>query len=124
MNSPNFNKGKDIATKILNIIWMPKEGSAESQISEGTEILTKDRASKDICFRNVWFSYPSNKDKWVLKGINMTIKGGECVGFVGESGCGKSTIIQLLLRFYDPDQGIITIDGTPIQEFTLNSLRS
>ena len=76
MNSPNFNKGKYIATKILNIIWMPKEGSVESQIPEGTEILTKDIANNDICFRNVWFSYLSNKDEWVLKGINMTIKGG------------------------------------------------
>ena len=124
MNTPNFNKGKEAAIKILKIIWNPNEGSPESTIKEGTEILTRERAWKDICFNDVWFSYPSNKEKWVLKGINMKIKGGEWVGFVGESGWGKSTIIQLLLRFYDLDKGSITIDGTSITEFTLKSLRA
>ena len=123
MNTPNFNKGKEVATKILKIIWNPKEGFPDSPIKDGIEILTRERASKDICFNDVWFSYPSNKEKWLLRRINMKIKG-ECVGFVGESGWGKSTIIQLRLRFYDPDRGSITIDGTPITEFTLKSLRA
>ena len=124
MNAPNFNKGKEVATKLLNIIWSPREGLPESQIINGTEILTKEKANKDICFNNVWFSYPNCKNKWVLRGINMKIKGGEWVGFSGDSGWGKSTILQLLLRFYDPNKGSITIDGISIKEFTLKSLRS
>ena len=60
----------------------------------------------------------------MLRSFNLTIKGGHTVGLVGESGSGKSTVVQLLLRFYDPQEGYISIGGTDIKEFTISSLRS
>ena len=76
----------------------------------------------DIVFNNVRFSYV--KDEEVLKGISVSIKAGETVAIVGATGAGKSTIINLLNRFYDINSGAIEIDGKNIQMFTLESLRS
>jgi ABC-type multidrug transport system fused ATPase/permease subunit len=63
----------------------------------------KDKLEGSIIFENVHFAYPKRKDIPVLSGLNMTIKAGEINAFVGDSGCGKSTVIQLMQRFYDPD---------------------
>ena len=76
----------------------------------------------DIEFNNVRFSYV--KDEEVLKGISFNVEAGETVAIVGATGAGKSTIINLLNRFYDIDSGIISIDGTDIKEVTLDSLRN
>lgn len=56
----------------------------------------------EIEFIDVWFRYPTRKEAWILKGISFKIKAQETVGLVGQSGQGKSTITQLLYRFYDP----------------------
>ena len=77
----------------------------------------------DIEFDNVWFRYPTRKNEWVLKGLTMKINANETVALVGESGCGKSTIVALLLRFYDIDHGRILIDGKDIKSFNVNHLR-
>ncbi len=77
----------------------------------------------NIVYDNVGFSYPSRKDLGVLKGINMTIEPGERIALVGHSGAGKSTIIQLLMRFYETDSGAIRIDGKPVSDFNLHELR-
>eukprot|EP00345_Euplotes_harpa_P003173 CAMPEP_0168329500 /NCGR_PEP_ID=MMETSP0213-20121227/7146_1 /TAXON_ID=151035 /ORGANISM="Euplotes harpa, Strain FSP1.4" /LENGTH=116 /DNA_ID=CAMNT_0008332839 /DNA_START=211 /DNA_END=557 /DNA_ORIENTATION=- len=114
VNAPNFAKGVTAASKILGIIETPTEGTLESPVIEGDRELTREQAKQDIEFHNVWFKYPLEDSKWVLRDFSLTIRSGECVGFVGESGCGKSTIIQLLMRFYNPQQGHITIGGTPI----------
>ncbi|MYL15303.1 ATP-binding cassette domain-containing protein [Halorubrum terrestre] len=74
-----------------------------------------------IEFDDVRFSY--NDDEQVLDEISFTIDRGEFVAFVGQSGAGKSTIVSLLARFYDPDAGEITADGTPINEFDLRAWR-
>lgn len=71
----------------------------------------------------MWFRYPSRKNEWVFKGLNLTINPNEAVALVGESGCGKSTLVNLLLRFYDPDFGTILVDGIDIKEYSLKSLR-
>lgn len=76
----------------------------------------------DIKFNNVHFSYEHNQS--VLKDINLTIKAGETIAFVGPSGAGKTTICSLIPRFYDVDQGSITIDGIDIRQMTKQSLRS
>ena len=70
----------------------------------------------NICFDNVTFHYPSKKDTAALAGFNLTINPGETVALVGPSGAGKSTVLQLLLRFFDPQQGKVTIDGVDIAE--------
>lgn len=73
-----------------------------------------------IEYRNVWFRYQHD---WVLKGIDLRIEKGKTIALVGQSGSGKSTLVDLLPRFYDVDQGAITIDGTDIREASLVDLR-
>ena len=75
----------------------------------------------DIQFRQIEFAYRESEK--VLKGFNLHIKGGQTVALVGVSGAGKSTVSKLLFRFYDPTQGVISIDGTDIREINLPSLR-
>lgn len=74
-----------------------------------------------IAFKDVFFSYTGKED--VLKGINLKAEKGETIAIVGATGAGKSTIINLLNRFYEINSGEITVDGTNIKEFTLESLR-
>ncbi|MBB6450551.1 subfamily B ATP-binding cassette protein MsbA [Geomicrobium halophilum] len=75
----------------------------------------------EITFHDVTFAYEETN---VLKHIDVRFQGGKTTALVGPSGSGKTTITQLLTRFYDPGEGSITIDGTPIDEVTLSSLRS
>ena len=69
-----------------------------------------------IAFENVHFTYPARPDVQALDGINLSIDPGETVAFVGPSGAGKTTIIQLILRFYDPASGRITLDGVDLRD--------
>ncbi|QDZ41469.1 ABC transporter ATP-binding protein [Euhalothece natronophila Z-M001] len=75
-----------------------------------------------IKYDHVWFAYSQTKE-WVLKDLNFTVDPGEMIALVGSSGAGKTSLVNLLLRFYDPQQGNIFIDGINIREVTLNSLR-
>ncbi|KAL0297043.1 UNVERIFIED_CONTAM: ABC transporter B family member 15 [Sesamum radiatum] len=77
-----------------------------------------------IEFREVYFSYPSRKDEPVLQGLSLKVKPGEKVGLVGGSGSGKSTIVSLIERFYDPVKGDILLDGHRIKRLQLKWLRS
>ena len=77
----------------------------------------------EIEFKDVWFRYPTRRNDWILKGLNMKINAKETVALVGESGCGKSTIVSLLLRFYDINSGVILLDGRDIRQYELKSLR-
>lgn len=77
----------------------------------------------NIKFNDVWFRY-SEDDPWALKGVSFTIRNGETVALVGDSGGGKSTIVSLLMRFHHVDRGEITIDGVNINNFTLDAWRS
>ena len=74
-----------------------------------------------ICFRDVWFAY---KDKsWVLKGLDFEIEKGQKVAVVGSTGAGKSTLADLVMRFYDPQKGCILIDGTDLRQLDLKTYR-
>lgn len=77
----------------------------------------------EIRFENVSFTYPEQKEK-ILTGINLHIVPGESIAFVGRSGVGKTTLIRLLMRFYDVDKGRILLDGIDIQNLTKSHLRS
>ncbi|MGV6812620.1 MAG: ABC transporter transmembrane domain-containing protein [Brevirhabdus sp.] len=70
----------------------------------------------EITFDHVGFHYPARPEQAALSGVNLTVKSGETVALVGPSGAGKSTILQLLLRFYDPDEGAIRLDGTDLRD--------
>jgi len=77
----------------------------------------------DIEFKDVSFSYAGD-EHYVLKNANLTIKQGETVAFIGATGCGKTTVINLLMRYFDVDHGAISIGGVNIKDYTLDSLRS
>lgn len=85
----------------------------------------KDPASHlrgDISFRDVWFAY--KEEEWVLKGISFDVKAGETVAIVGSTGSGKTSMMNLLNRFYEYNKGEVVIDGKNIREYQLQALRS
>jgi len=96
---------------------------SQSSIQEDTAASVLEVHQGEIAFNNVHFAY-QDQSAAVLAGISEVIKAGECVALVGPSGSGKSTFANLLLRFYDPQQGQISVDGTDIKTVTLNSLRN
>lgn len=80
----------------------------------------------EIEFRNVWFSYAREKDtgpEWVLKDLSFRVAPGEKLAIVGHTGAGKTTVISLLMRFYDPQRGEILLDGVPIRSVPQRELR-
>ncbi|CAD6231756.1 unnamed protein product [Miscanthus lutarioriparius] len=78
----------------------------------------------DIEFRDVYFSYPTRPDEQIFKGFSLTIPSGMTIALVGQSGSGKSTVISLIERFYDPQLGDVLIDGVNLKEFQLRWIRS
>ncbi len=80
------------------------------------------RSSGNIAFDHVSFAYPGH-EKLALDNINLAVKAGETIAFVGMSGGGKSTLVNLIPEFYSPTDGQILLDGTPIKDITINSLR-
>ncbi|MCK5342666.1 MAG: ABC transporter ATP-binding protein, partial [Candidatus Heimdallarchaeota archaeon] len=72
-------------------------------------------------YNNVTFSY--NSEKMILRDIHFTVEKGQCVALVGASGSGKTSIVNLLLRYYDPQKGCVAINGTDIREYTMESIR-
>ncbi|WAC10002.1 ABC transporter ATP-binding protein [Dyadobacter pollutisoli] len=75
----------------------------------------------NVEFKNVWFAY--NEEEYVLRDINFKVNEGETIAFVGATGAGKSSIINLLTRFYDINKGNIYVDGVEVHDFELNALR-
>jgi ATP-binding cassette subfamily B (MDR/TAP) protein 1 len=102
--APDIGKANAAADKIFKII---DTKSRIDPLDENTESGKRDLVNfrGEIEFINVWFRYPSRKSDWILKGLNLKINPTEKVALVGESGCGKSTIVSLLLRFYDVNRG-------------------
>jgi len=97
---------------LFNITNIRTESTGGKLFSESFEVIT---------FKNVWFSY--NKENWVLKDFNLEIKKGDSFVLIGSTGSGKTTILNLLLSFYSPQKGQILIDGTPLEEFNVQSIR-
>nr|XP_003921213.1 phosphatidylcholine translocator ABCB4 [Saimiri boliviensis boliviensis] len=82
-----------------------------------------DSITGNLEFNDVHFSYPSRANVKILKGLNLKVQSGQTVALVGSSGCGKSTMVQLIQRLYDPDEGTINIDGQDIRNFNVSYLR-
>lgn len=99
-------------------------------LDEKTETIDLNNQNKSahiqgkVSFDEVHFTYPTRADMPILKGLSFQANQGETIAIVGPSGAGKSTIIQLLMRFYDPNQGKVMIDGKSSNEYELTSLRN
>ncbi len=111
-----FNQGAVGAQRVFEII------DAEPSIKEIDSAPDLKIAKGEIKFEKVSFAYPKTKEQ-AIKNINVLIEGGSTAALVGHSGAGKSTIINLLPRFYDPEEGQVSIDGQNISKITLSSLR-
>lgn len=94
-----------------------------SPVPEPTAPITPPPAEGRLGFEGVHFSYPSTTDRRALRGIDLAVEPGEVVALVGPSGAGKSTLFSLLLRFYDPTAGRITVDGADVRDLELAELR-
>ncbi|MFO7171185.1 MAG: ABC transporter ATP-binding protein, partial [Chloroflexota bacterium] len=93
----------------------------EPEVQDAPDAIEVERLRGEICYRDVTFGYDPQRP--VLKNINLTIRPGETVAFVGPSGAGKTTLCSLLPRFYDVDSGQITVDGHDVRRLKLASLR-
>uniref|UniRef100_A0A8C0A0D6 Bile salt export pump n=1 Tax=Anas zonorhyncha TaxID=75864 RepID=A0A8C0A0D6_9AVES len=117
--TPNYAKAKTSAARFFQLIDRVPEISVYSEKGEKW-----DDFKGSIEFLNCKFTYPSRPDIQVLKGLSVAVKPGQTLAFVGSSGCGKSTSVQLLERFYDPEKGSVLIDGHDTKKVNVQFLRS
>ena len=112
-----IGQGLSAGKRILPII------DTKNLIETNDDKLHLNLSTGDIEYKNINFSYYTNKDNKVLNNINIKINGGKMTALVGQSGSGKSTILSLIPRIYDPRSGVIEIDGQNIKDVNLFSLR-
>ncbi|XP_077454039.1 phosphatidylcholine translocator ABCB4-like [Stigmatopora argus] len=117
--APNYAKGKMSAAHL--IMLLNTEPAIDNLAEDG---LSLDKFVGNVQFEEVRFNYPTRPDLPVLRGLNLKVSKGETLALVGSSGCGKSTSIQLLERFYDPTQGNVVIDSKSVKELNIHWLRS
>jgi len=116
---PDAAKARKAATELFRIIdYVPPINSASA---EGAKLPS---IRGDIKVSDVHFTYPTRKSVKVLNGFSLDIKAGQTVALVGRSGCGKSTIVSLLMQLYRPSSGTITLDDVPITDLNVKWLRS
>lgn len=119
-----IGKGLAASEMMFKLLDIPSKIDALETGEDGKPVGadTSDVIGK-IEFRDVWFRYPTRKEEFVLRGLSLTINPGESVALVGESGCGKSTFINLMMRFYDPQFGEIFLDDKNIKDYNVHQLR-
>ncbi|XP_076826866.1 ATP-dependent translocase ABCB1 isoform X2 [Brachyhypopomus gauderio] len=117
-NLESVAKARGAAYSIYDTIDRPRPIDSSSE-----EGFKPDSVKGDIEFKNIQFSYPSRKEVKILQGMSLKVPHGKTVALVGASGCGKSTTIQLLQRFYDPDAGEVTLDGRDVRSLNVRWLR-
>uniref|UniRef100_A0A8C4KVZ8 ATP binding cassette subfamily B member 1 n=1 Tax=Equus asinus asinus TaxID=83772 RepID=A0A8C4KVZ8_EQUAS len=113
-----FANARGAAYEIFKII--DNKPSIDSYSKNGHK---PDNIKGNLEFRNVHFSYPSRNEVKILKGLNLKVRSGQTVALVGNSGCGKSTTVQLMQRLYDPTEGVVSIDGQDIRTINVRYLR-
>lgn len=120
-----FNEISGVLTELQNALACAarifKLIDEEAQIAELEDAVVLKDAKGKIELKNVDFSYVPDKD--LIEDLNLSVKPGQRVAIVGPTGCGKTTLINLLMRFYDVDEGAICVDGTDIRDLTRHSLR-
>ncbi|XP_040901258.1 ATP-binding cassette, sub-family B (MDR/TAP), member 4 [Toxotes jaculatrix] len=117
--APNYAKAKLSASHLMML--MNREPAIDNLSQKGE---TPDKFDGNVQFAGVKFNYPSRSDLPILQGLNLKVKKGETLALVGSSGCGKSTIIQLLERFYDPIEGRVVLDNVNVTDLNIHWLRS
>ena len=115
--TPNNKLAQKSSNNIVAILDRPSKDDAGRAATKKVE-------NGDIVFDNVSFAYPTRHEVPILKGVSFTIPKNASVAFVGHSGCGKSTIMALLQRFYTPDSGVISLSGVNVNELNLDWFRS
>ena len=121
-----FNEISGVITELQNAIACAGrvfeliEEEPQTPEPENVKVLTD--VEGNVCLQNVRFAY--RPDQKLIENLNLTVKPGERVAIVGPTGCGKTTLINLLMRFYDVDGGSIQVEGTDIRMLTRNSLRA
>ena len=116
--APDMGKAKQAAKELKTLY--DRVPAIDSWSSDGESLKHIDGT---IEFRNVHFRYPTRPEQPVLRGLNLTVKPGQYVALVGASGCGKSTTIALMERFYDPLSGGVFVDGKEISSLNINDYR-
>lgn len=120
-----FNEISGVVTELQNALACAKrvfdfiEEESETRDDKDAVVLTDVKGNLEL--ENVGFSY--KKEVPLLKGLNLTVKPGQKIAIVGPTGCGKTTLINLLMRFYDVDEGVIRMEGEDIRHITRESLR-
>ncbi|KAH7848867.1 hypothetical protein Vadar_009448 [Vaccinium darrowii] len=116
--APDIVKGSQALVSVFDIL---QRKPAIHPNDPASKIVTEIKG--DIEFRNVGFHYPSRPEVTIFKNLNLQVLAGKSLAIVGQSGSGKSTVIQLVMRFYDPTSGSVLIDGCDIINLNLQSLR-
>lgn len=121
-----FNEISGVVTELQNALACAARIfqliDEEAQVPDSPEAKTLSDAQGNVELENVYFSYVP--DKKLIENFNLRVKPGQRVAIVGPTGCGKTTVINLLMRFYDVDSGSIKVDGTDIRDITRGSLRT
>lgn len=115
--APNFQKGMTAASHIFQLL------NRKPQIHDPLDDRKDWQAEGNVSYQQIEFFYPTRPNIKVLRGLNVDVLKGQTVALVGHSGCGKSTCIQLLERFYDPVSGCVSIDGLDVSSISMRSLR-
>ncbi|CAH1643412.1 unnamed protein product [Spodoptera littoralis] len=116
--APNFQKGIKAAGRVIVLL------GRQSKITDPAEPAVKHfNGTGEASLQGIQFRYPTRPLVRVLKDLNLEIQRGKTVALVGASGCGKSTVIQLLERYYDPEDGIVAQDGVPLPKLKLVDAR-
>jgi ATP-binding cassette subfamily B protein len=119
ITTTNYNEFKQGEASVARVFELT---AIHPRVQEEAGAIALPPVNGKIEYDQVNFTYPESKD-WVLKDLNFTVQPGEMLALVGASGAGKSSLVNLLPRFYDPQEGAILIDGINIRHVTLNSLR-
>uniref|UniRef100_A0A8C4XA74 Bile salt export pump-like n=1 Tax=Erpetoichthys calabaricus TaxID=27687 RepID=A0A8C4XA74_ERPCA len=117
--TPDYAKAKVAAAQLFKLFDRIPKISLQSDQGE-----VWDSFRGELEFINCKFTYPTRPDVQILRGLQISVKPGQTLAFVGSSGCGKSTSIQLLERFYDPEEGQVLIDGYSSKDINVSFLRS
>lgn len=113
-----FSRASASASRLIEVL------ETEPAIHDGNRSLPPEQKEKGtVCFENASFHYPNTTGRPVLQGINLEVRPGEMVAVLGATGSGKSSLVNLVPRFYDTTEGRVLVDGVDVKEYTLDGLR-